>query len=158
MKHVNDEFWQKFAPEVLNYAHSQGVVVVSAVGNGPDSPETPWKYADWPSSLPHVVGVGALRPDGSVPLFSNRDPLFVDMAAPGEGVYSTIPRNLIDRTRVYCDIPYSECGAPTYREPIGTSFAAPQVSAAAALLIAVFVVAIMVVFRRSLELAVPDDA
>ena len=24
MKHVNDEFWQKFGPEVLNYARSQG--------------------------------------------------------------------------------------------------------------------------------------
>jgi alpha-amylase len=24
MKHVNDEFWQRFGPEVLNYAHSQG--------------------------------------------------------------------------------------------------------------------------------------
>jgi subtilisin family serine protease len=123
--------------DAVAYARSKGVVVVSAVGNGPDSPETPWRYADWPSSLPHVIGVGALRPDGSVPAFSNRDPVFVDMTAPGQDVYSTIPRNLIDRTRVDCDIPYSECAAPTYREPIGTSFAAPQVSAAAALLLGV---------------------
>ena len=121
--------------DAVAYAHSKGVVVVSAVGNGPDSPATPWGYADWPSSLPHVIGVAALRQDGSVPAFSNRDPLFVDIAAPGEGVFSTIPRNLIDTTRIDCDEPYSDCGTPTYRDPIGTSFAAPQVAAAAALLI-----------------------
>ena len=125
------------APErdAIAYAISKGVVVVSAVGNGDQTPVKPWRYADWPSSLPHVIGVAALGEDGSVPAFSNRDPLFVDLAAPGEGIFSTIPRNLIDRTLAGCTVPYSDCGPALYRDAIGTSFSAPQVSAAAALLL-----------------------
>ena len=121
--------------DAIAYAVSKGVVVVSAVGNG--DIQKPWNFADWPSALPHVIGVAALRADGSVPLFSNRDPLFVDLAAPGEGVFSTIPRNLIDRTRVGCAQPYSDCGPADFVDAIGTSFSAPQVSAAAALLLGV---------------------
>ena len=70
--------------DAVAYAYSKGVVVVVAVGNGPDSPSTPWGFADWPASLPHVIGVAALREDGSVPDYSNRDALFVDLAAPGD--------------------------------------------------------------------------
>ena len=125
------------APErdAIAYAVSKGVVVVSAVGNGDQTPVKPWRYADWPSSLPHVIGVSALGEDGSVPAFSNRDPIFVDLAAPGEGIFSTIPRNLIDRTLAGCTVPYSDCGPALYRDAIGTSFSAPQVTAAAALLL-----------------------
>ena len=32
------------------------------------------------------------RPNGSVPAFSNRDPLFIDIAAPGQDIFSTFPR------------------------------------------------------------------
>jgi subtilisin family serine protease len=78
-----------------------------------------------------------LRPDGSVPAFSNRDPIFVDLAAPGQGIFSTIPRSLIDKSQIGCTEPYSNCGSADYRNAIGTSFAAPQVSAAAALLLGV---------------------
>ncbi len=123
--------------DAVAYAYSKGVVVVVAVGNGPDSPSTPWPFADWPASLPHVIGVGALREDGSVPAYSNRDPLFADLAAPGDSLFSTIPRNLVDATRYGCsgEAYYSDCGPAEYRQAIGTSFAAPQVSAAAALLL-----------------------
>jgi hypothetical protein len=84
-----------------------------------------------------VIGVAALRQDGSVPAYSNRDPLFVDISAPGDNIFSTIPENLVDTTHVSgCDgQPYSDCGPPDFRQAIGTSFAAPQVSAAAALLL-----------------------
>ena len=84
----DDEALDTFSPperDAIAYATSKGVVVVSAVGNGDEAPTKPWRFADWPSALPHVIGVGALRPDGSVPAFSNRDPLFVDLAAPGDG-------------------------------------------------------------------------
>jgi subtilisin family serine protease len=131
------DWYSPLEADAIEYAYSRGVVVVAAVGNGPDAPKTPWGYAGWPAALPHVIGVAALRQDGSVPPFSNRDKLFVDIAAPGDGVFSTIPRNLIDRTRIGCVEPYSDCGEATYREPMGTSFAAPQVSAAAALLLGV---------------------
>src|SRR6185369_14023574 len=58
-----------------------------------------------------------------------------DLAAPGDGIFSTIPSNLVVR-RAGCDNrPYSDCGSYEFRDAIGTSFAAPQVSAAAALLL-----------------------
>jgi subtilisin family serine protease len=120
----------------VEYAYSKGVVIVAAAGNGVESPRTPWGYADYPAALPHVIGVGALRRDGSVPKYSNRDVAFVDIAAPGDNVLSTVPRNLIDDTRALCiGNAYSDCGPFDFRNAIGTSFAAPQVAAAAALLI-----------------------
>ena len=120
----------------IEYAVSKGVVVVAAVGNGTESPSIPWVYADYPAALPHVVGVSALRENGSVPDYSNRDPVYVDVAAPGDAIVSTVPRNLVDAALPDCaSTPYSPCGPPEFRDAIGTSFAAPQVSAAAALLL-----------------------
>jgi hypothetical protein len=120
----------------IEYAVTRGVVVVAAVGNGTDSPSIPWIYADYPAALPHVIGVSALRENGSVPDYSNRDPVYVDIAAPGDAIVSTVPRNLVDATQPECaGNAYSPCGPPEFRDAIGTSFAAPQVSAAAALLL-----------------------
>ena len=122
--------------DAIEYAVTKGVVVVAAVGNGTDSPSIPWIYADYPAALPHVIGVSALRENGSVPDYSNRDPVFVDIAAPGDAIVSTVPRNLVDATQPECAAtPYSTCGPSEFRDAIGTSFAAPQVSAAAALLL-----------------------
>ena len=38
MKHVNDEFWQKFGPEVLAYAKSQGKRSSSCLARSSTSP------------------------------------------------------------------------------------------------------------------------
>jgi hypothetical protein len=122
--------------DAIEYAVTKGVVVVAAVGNGTESPSIPWVYADYPAALPHVLGVSALRQNGSVPDYSNRDPVYVDVAAPGDAIVSTVPRNLVDATQPECaGTPYSTCGPSEFRDAIGTSFAAPQVSAAAALLL-----------------------
>jgi subtilisin family serine protease len=118
----------------VEYAYARGVVVVAAVGNGTQSPATPWPYAAYPAALPHVIGVSAVRQDGSVPDYSNRDAVYNDLAAPGDAMFSTIPTNLVD-ARTGCTEPYSDCGPSDFRNAIGTSFAAPQVSAAAALLL-----------------------
>ena len=64
---------------------TRGAVVVAAVGNADQAPTSPWPYASYPAALPHVVGVSALARDGSVPAFSNRDPIYNDIAAPGTG-------------------------------------------------------------------------
>src|SRR5207249_2885540 len=89
----------------------QGAVVVAAVGNGQESPANPWRFADYPAALPHVIGVGAVGKQGSVPSFSNRDAAYVDIAAPGVDIVSTIPRNLVDTARPVCTgRPYSGCG------------------------------------------------
>ena len=50
-------------------------------------------------------------------------------------MFSTIPRNLVEKDASCVDHPYSDCGPFEFRNAIGTSFAAPQVSAAAALLL-----------------------
>ncbi len=119
----------------VEYAYSKGVVVVAAVGNGPQSPATPWRFAHYPAALPHVIGVSAVRRDGSVPAYSNRDAVYNDLAAPGDDIFSTIPQHLVDHRAGCADHPYSDCGSFEFKDAIGTSFAAPQVSAAAALLI-----------------------
>jgi len=120
----------------VEYAYSKGVVVVAAVGNGPQSPATPWNFAHYPAALPHVIGVSAVRQNGSVPEYSNRDAVYNDIAAPGDAIFSTIPSNLVDAARPGCvGQPYSDCGPFDLQDGIGTSFAAPQVSAAAALLL-----------------------
>lgn len=124
--------------DAVEFANQHGVLVVAAAGNGPESPSTPWRFAAYPSALPHVLGVAALRQNGSVPDYSNRDALFVDIAAPGDRIFSTVPRNLVDTTDPSCaGQAYSNCGPLEYRTAIGTSFAAPQVTAAAALLLGV---------------------
>jgi subtilisin family serine protease len=120
----------------IRYAYTRGAVVVAAVGNADQAPSSPWPYASYPAALPHVVGVSALARDGSVPAFSNRDPIYNDIAAPGQDIVSTLPRQLTS-ARPTCDEQgYSPCGPEEYRRAEGTSFAAPQVSATAALLFA----------------------
>ena len=122
----------------IDYASRKGALVVAALGNGSQSPGTPWPYADYPAALPHVIGVSADRKNGSVPQYSNRDDLYNDLTAPGDNIFSTVPRNLIDSSRIGCSgIPYSDCGPEEFRGAIGTSFSAPQVVAAAAVLIGV---------------------
>ena len=120
----------------VEYAYAKGAVVVAAVGNGPQSPATPWPFAGYPAALPHVLGVSAIRRDGSVPAYSNRDAVYNDIAAPGDAIFSTIPRSLVSSDAGCAGEPYSDCSeSQEFRDAIGTSFAAPQVAAAAALLI-----------------------
>ena len=122
----------------IEYAVRKGALVVAAVGNADNAPVEPWSYASYPAALPHVLGVSAINRDGSVPNFSNRDKIYNDIAAPGEGIFSTLPRALTPPgPRVTCLVPgYSDCGPAEFRRGEGTSFAAPQVSAAAALIMA----------------------
>jgi subtilisin family serine protease len=128
-----DSFSQLEADAVA-YAVSNGVVVVAAVGNADQAPSSPWHYASYPAALPHVLGVSAISESGSVPKFSNRDKVYNDLAAPGERILSIFPRPLTARFPACSEQGYSSCGPEDYREAQGTSFAVPQVSAAAALL------------------------
>jgi hypothetical protein len=120
----------------IGFAIERGVVVVAAVGNGDSAPRQPWPYATYPAALPHVLGVSALARNGSSPAFSNRDKIYNDIAAPGQGIVSTLPRALTSPFRECVDQGYSICGTEDWRLAEGTSFAAPQVTAAAAMLIA----------------------
>ena len=122
----------------VRYAVSKGVLVVAAVGNSDNAPTEPWGYAGYPAALPHVLGVSAIGRDGSVPIFSNRDRRYNDIAAPGEDIFSTLPRALTLNTKPGCAPQgYSDCGPPEFRRGEGTSFSAPLVVGAAAVLFGV---------------------
>ncbi|MFN2472022.1 MAG: S8 family serine peptidase [Gaiellaceae bacterium] len=122
----------------VEYAVRNGVVVVAAVGNGDGAPRMPWSHASYPAALPHVLGVGAVARDGSVPEFSNRDPVYTDLVAPGDEIVSTVPRSAPGEKIACADDGYSSsiCAPDEFRRGQGTSFAAAQVSAAAALVLA----------------------
>jgi hypothetical protein len=104
------------------------------VGNSDNAREQPWRYASYPAALPHVLGVSALGRDGSVPMFSNRDDLYNDIAAPGADLLSTLPRSLTSLRPTCLEQGYSECGPPEFRDAQGTSFASAIVTAGAAIL------------------------
>ena len=126
--------FSRLEADAIAYAVSNGAVVVAAVGNSPDG-AAPGKYASYPAALPHVLGVSATNDTGGVPDFSNRDRIYNDIAAPGLQIISILPRTLTARFPACADQGYSSCGPEEYREAQGTSFAAPQVSAAAAVLL-----------------------
>ncbi len=127
--------YSRLEADAVAYAVSNGVVVVAAVGNSDQAPVSPWKYASYPAALPHVLGVSAMNNAGGIPSFSNRDLIYNDLAAPGLEILSILPRPLTARFPQCTEQGYSSCGPEEYREAQGTSFAAPQVTAAAAVLL-----------------------
>jgi len=127
--------FSRLEADAVAYAISKGVVVVAAVGNADQAPRSPWPYASYPAALPHVLGVSAVTEGGSVPRFSNRDPIYNDIAAPGDRIFSILPRALTSTFPTCVEQGFSSCGTDEYRLAQGTSFAAPQVSAAAAMLL-----------------------
>jgi subtilisin family serine protease len=135
--HPNRDTYSSLEADAVAYAYAKGAVLVAAVGNGDDAFSQPWPYASYPAALPHVIGVGALTRTGNVPDFSNRDPIFNDMTAPGSDIFSTFPAAITAQRPLCVDQGFSDCGPDDYRVPEGTSFAAPQVSAAAAVLLAI---------------------
>jgi hypothetical protein len=82
-----------------------------------------------------VIGVGALTRSGNVPSFSDQDPRYVDLVAPGVDIFSTFPKLLTGKQQSCTPQGYTDCASGDYHSPEGTSFAAPQVSAAAAVLL-----------------------
>jgi subtilisin family serine protease len=116
----------------VNYAYANGVVVVAAAGNCDGAGSC--SHAAFPAALPHVVGVGAIDQSDAAASFSDRDSRYVDLAAPGVQILSTFPAALTDPT---CAQPgFNSCALPGRGKDAGTSFSAPLVSAAAALLLA----------------------
>jgi thermitase len=126
--------YSKVEQQAVDDAVANGVLVVAAVGNNKFAPVKPWKYESYPAALPHVLGVGSYGRDGDVSTFSNQDPVYVDVVAPGEDMFSVFPRPLTSTNKGCDEQGYSSCGPKDYRHAAGTSFSAPQVSAAAATL------------------------
>ncbi len=103
--------------EAVAYAVGRGSVVVAAAGNEGDA------APHYPAAIPDVIAVSATRRTGEAWISTSHGP-WVDLAAPGVGIYSTHPLD-IDETYGPSD---------GYVSGSGTSFAAPIVSGAALLL------------------------
>lgn len=88
-KVINIGFCVESSPgleEAINYAWSQGAVIVAAAGNeGKSTPVYPAYYAN-------CVAVAATNVNDSLALLSNYGD-WVDVAAPGSNIYSTQPQN-----------------------------------------------------------------
>jgi subtilase family protein len=135
-RNASEDTYSRVERNAVDYAYRHGAVLVAAVGNSDDAPRSPWPWASYPAALPHVIGVSALTQSGSVASFSNRDRVYNDISAPGQGIFSSLPLG-ITRLRPSCiDQGYSDCGPDEFVHASGTSFAAPQVTAAAAVLLA----------------------
>jgi subtilisin family serine protease len=93
---------------VIQEAVDRGILVVAAAGN---SGNTEYLY---PASYPNVISVGSVAENGQISSFSNHNDQ-VDLAAPGERIYSTSKTN-------------------TYKIGQGTSYSTPLIAGAAALL------------------------
>jgi stage II sporulation protein D len=124
----SDDEYSRAEQEAIDYAYSKGAVIVAAVGNS----ENPYPYASYPAALPHVLGVSAVDSNLHTPRFSNRDAIFNDLAAPGVGILTTVPRDTTP-TGLSQNAPPGDVVGPDGTVE-GTSFAAPHVSAAAVLL------------------------
>jgi subtilisin family serine protease len=128
--------YSRLEADAISYAVSNGVIVVAAVGNSDFAPTEPWSFASYPAALPHVLGVSSYDERGGVPKFSNRDRIYNDLSAPGSDILSIFPRQLTARFPSCSEQGYSTCGPQEYREGAqGTSFSAPQASAAAAVIL-----------------------
>lgn len=131
-KVINASFGKGFSPnsewvyEAMKYASSKDVLFVHAAGNDGidlDSPDNPTFPNDHPESntqefVDNYLTVGALTPvfgSGMIAVFSNYGKENVDIFAPGDEIYSTMPGD-------------------SYEFQGGTSMAAPAVAGLAAMI------------------------
>lgn len=101
----------------VNYAWNKGVVVVAAAGNSGNTSKT------YPGAYTNAIAVAATNNKDQKASFSSYGAKWVDVAAPGENIFSTFPNH-----------PYKINKALGYDFGSGTSMATPMTSAVAALI------------------------
>ena len=104
----------KALEDAVQRAKDAGILFVAAAGNSSSNND---RRPVFPASikLENVLSVAATNSKDAMAFFSNYGPNSVHLAAPGDAVYSTVPKN-------------------GYRSLSGTSMAAPHVAGAAAIL------------------------
>jgi thermitase len=97
--------------QAVNYAWDHGVLIIAAAGNQGN------RSVIYPAYYQNSIAVAATRPDGTLAPLSNYGD-WVDMAAPGFNIYSTLPGN-------------------KYGYETGTSFATAYVTGLAAIFLTI---------------------
>lgn len=105
----------------VNYAWKKGVVVVAAAGNSANPSKT------YPAAYTNVIAVAATNNQDKKASFSSYGIKWVDVAAPGENIFSTFPNHSFV-------IQTSYGRSQNYDFASGTSMATPMTSAVAALI------------------------
>lgn len=101
----------------VNYAWNKDVVVVAAAGNSGNPSKT------YPAAYTNAIAVAATNNQDQKASFSSYGAKWVDVAAPGENIFSTFPNH-----------PYKINQSLGYDFGSGTSMATPMTSAVAALI------------------------
>lgn len=113
--------WDKMFQRAIDSAVNKGIVVIAAAGNESTSQK------HYPAAYNNVISVAATDNYNRITYFSNYGS-WVDIAAPGENILSTLPTNFkISR------VTYESTG---YGYMSGTSMACPAVAGTAALILA----------------------
>lgn len=113
--------------DAIARANTANIFFVAAAGNSTTS------TLSYPAGydLPNVISVASIDSNGGLSSFSNFSSTWVDLAAPGGGIYSTLPGN-------------------TYGTYSGTSMAAPHVTGALALMRSAYPTATMNQLKQAL--------
>lgn len=122
----------EFFQALIDVANAAGVVCVAAAGN--DGVDTPLQY---PAACAHVIATGATDENNARAEFSNFGS-YVDVAAPGAFMFSTICRNYVvdDLSQIFYLYFFYWDGETPYMYADGTSFSCPLVAGVCALVLA----------------------